>query len=342
MYSNSFERNFKDDVSSYKNQLNKNLRLFSSLIKDESLLDKSNNNTLDPWFITGFVDGEGSFIIAFRKKSGLNPGGYRAEPRFSITLNNKDLALLYQIQSYFDGIGNIIEKSGKDTSQFYVSSIKQINSVIIPHFEKYPLITKKFADYKLFKQALELMQSKEHLTEAGFRKIIEIKASMNWGLSDELNSKFPEIIPMLRPLVLDNKIPHPEWMAGFTSGEGSFMVRVKQSSNLKGWNLELKFQITQHTKDAQLLASFQSFFGCGKYKEKTGGLSGDFYVGKFPDLYQKIIPFFVKYYIRGIKAKNFEDFVKIAELVQSKTHLSNEGIEQIRNIQMGMNKKRKE
>ena len=79
---------------------------------------------------------------------------------------------------------------GPQSLKFRVQSVKDIQ-VIVHHFEKYPLRTQKFADYKLFKQAVELMEQKEHLTEAGLAKIVAIKASMNRGLSAELKAAFP-------------------------------------------------------------------------------------------------------------------------------------------------------
>lgn len=74
-------------------------------------------------------------------------------------------------------------------------------SVIISHFDKYPLITQKQADYELFKQAAKLFKNKEHLTAYGFKEILSIRASMNLGLSDDLKTAFPDITPFPRPLV---------------------------------------------------------------------------------------------------------------------------------------------
>ena len=47
--------------------------------------------------------------------------------------------------------------------------------------------------------AVNLIQSKEHLSPEGLRKIIVIKASMNRGLSYELQSAFREILPVETP-----------------------------------------------------------------------------------------------------------------------------------------------
>lgn len=123
---------------------------------------------LDPWFISGFIDGEGSFIIGISKNNRYKTG-YQVQLIFKIILYNKDLELLSQIQSYF-GVGNI-SKHGDTTMQYYVKSIKYLTT-IISHFDKYPLITQKWSNYQLFKQALNLFNNKDHLTDDGFKKFL--------------------------------------------------------------------------------------------------------------------------------------------------------------------------
>jgi hypothetical protein len=105
---------------------------------------------------------------------------------------------------------------------------------IIDHFEKYPLITQKCADYELFKQAVEKIKRKEHLTEEGLKKIVAIKASMNNGLSSELKLAFPSIIPVPRPVVEGQKITalRPHWVAGFTTGEGALVVSIAKNAKV--------------------------------------------------------------------------------------------------------------
>jgi hypothetical protein len=66
--------------------------------------------------------------------------------------------------------------------------------VIIPFFEKYPLISQKQADFKLFKLIVELINNKEHMTQDGLQKIINLKASLNTGNSGELKALFPHTI----------------------------------------------------------------------------------------------------------------------------------------------------
>jgi hypothetical protein len=75
----------------------------------------------------------------------------------------------------------------KDGAFYYkVSQIKDL-MLIMDHFDKYPLITQKRVDFEFFKQIVEKMKRKEHLTMGGLQEIVNIKASMNFGvLSDNL------------------------------------------------------------------------------------------------------------------------------------------------------------
>ena len=93
--------------------------------------------------------------------------------------------------------------------QYRVGSLKDLNDKIIPHFDKYPLITQKKADFILFKKIINLMNNKEHLTLDGLQKILFIKGSLNLGLSDEIKTNFPNISPIERPLIVDQKILDP-------------------------------------------------------------------------------------------------------------------------------------
>lgn len=57
-------------------------------------------------------------------------------------------------------------------------------------------------------------------------------------------------------------------------------------------------------------------------------------------LIEKIIPFFNKQNILGIKQKDFNDWCKVADLIKNKSHLTKEGLDMIKQIKAGMNKGR--
>jgi hypothetical protein len=181
-----------------------NTRLFSTLNNNTTKLFSTlnNNNKLDPNYVTGFTDGEGCFYIGISpdNKSSSN---FRIKLSFQIGLHEKDKDLLDLIKSYF-GVGKV-SKLASNSVLYRVSSIDELK-VIIDHFDRYPLITYKYKDYLLFKQAFELLQNKEHLSIEGLRKIVSIKASINLKLSSNLSNAFPGIVPVTIPRIEDRKI----------------------------------------------------------------------------------------------------------------------------------------
>jgi len=75
--------------------------------------------------------------------------------------------------------------------------------------------------------------------------------------------------------------------------------------------------------------------GCGKYSKRKD--AGDFKVLSIVDINNKIVPFFTKYPLLGVKALNFADFKSAAEIMKMKGHLTKEGLEKIQILKMGMN-----
>lgn len=316
-----FERNYQ--IKTHSNRINLGApqglrRLYSSKVSQQC----KHNLIINPTFVSGFVDGEGSFIINISKNNNLKTG-WNVQLFFQINLHSKDLAILEKIQSFF-GVGNIHTTHGPQSARFRVSSIKDL-AVVISHFDKFPLLTQKRADYELFKEAFYLIKNKDHLTKEGLYKIVALRASLNWGLSDELKKAFPEIVAIARPLIQNGKIQDPNWLAGFASAEGCFLVSISNSptSNL-GYKVYLIFKLTQHLKDEELMKTLVEYLGCGKYWKNR--LIGEFRITKFSDLVNIAIPFFKEYPILGVKSNDFKDFCKVAELMQNKAHLTTGGL----------------
>jgi len=129
---------------------------------------------------------------------------------------------LNRIKSYLV-VGSItLSKNG--SCAYSVQSIKDL-AVIIDHFDKYPLISAKYSDFLLFKQCYDLIKQKEHLTQAGFEKILALKYNLNIGLPDELKSAFPNIVPVARPEYKFNGIPNPFWISGRLFSSNKNLIR---------------------------------------------------------------------------------------------------------------------
>lgn len=254
---------------------------------------------------------------------------------FEIHLHRKDRELLTNIREVLGRVGTIYVGSNKSIL-YSVGSLSEIIHTIIPFFDKYCLLSKKSIDYELFRKAALIMDKKEHLTEKGFYQILSIKAAMRNGLTEVLAESFPNISPVFfkfnKPLP---EVINPYWIAWFTEGEGSFMIHIQKHEECKtGKAVKLKFQITQHEKDKELLNLILMSFNCGTLISNNN--SKVFAVWKFEDVFNIIIPFFQNYSLQGNKKLNFLDFIKVAHLIKNKAHLIVEGLDKIESIKSGM------
>ena len=286
---------------------------------------------VDPWFITGFTDAEGCFMCNMVKKPKYK-AGWEIQPVFQIKLHVKDFPVILGIQHSLGNIGTV--ENNQSTCTFRVRKLKEIIE-LIKFFDKYPLITRKKGDYLLFKQIISIIQLKEHLTTKGLQRIINLKATLNFGLSKELQLMFPETIPVARPLREPCVIPHPQWLAGFTSGEGNFSVSLDN-----GIFKSLLFKITQHEKDEVLLIAIKDSLNCGSCYLRKKENTMDFKVTKFSDITEIIIPFFINNPILGVKSLDFKDLCLVSEIVKKREHKLEENILKIKEIQKGMNRGR--
>lgn len=137
---------------------------------------------LPPEYVTGFVDGEGSFTLTIarhkQKRLGLDP-----RLAFGIELRDDDLEILLAIRRTLK-CGRIYrlnyERYGWfPHALFKVSSIKEIRNNLIPFFETHPLRAKKRVSFELFCQAAEVFARKRHLTREGIDELYGIQSKMN-------------------------------------------------------------------------------------------------------------------------------------------------------------------
>lgn len=86
-----------------------------------------------------------------------------------------------------------------------------------------------------------------------------------------------------------------------------------------GYEVKLVFQLTQHSRDENLLITIQQYLDCGNvYKNRN---VYDFRVTKYGDITDKIIPL-KKFRIRGVKEQDFLYFSRAAEMINNKEHLT--------------------
>ena len=331
----------------------------------------SSTSNLSPYYVSGFSDGDSSFHISFLKNKGYKTG-FQVLPVFTTHLHVKDLSLLLKIQSFFSGVGVITKKSTTESVIYSVQSLKELNDVIVPQFDKYPLLhlslfvvkseykrnellpeaqkqgkqmllTKKRADFILFKEVLELMNTREHLTMEGLAKIVNIKASMNKGLSEQLKEQFLDVVPVQRPIVEISQfhVSNPSWLIGLRTlaeAEGCFLSLVRKSvSHTIGFRVTLSFSLVQHVRDLELMQKIKECWGLGVISKGSSFVR--LTVTKKSDI-DTLITLFDRS-LKGSKRLDFEDFSKIQEMVNNGLHKTEDGLNKILLIKRNMNSQRK-
>ena len=131
-------------------------------------------------------------------------------------------------------------------------------------------------------------------------------------------------------------------MVGFTAGEGCFSIRITKKKAVKiGHQVQLRFNITQHSIDKTFINSLVNFWGCGKVYLRSKENKVDFQIIKFEDLCDKVIPLFQRIPLQSVKSKDFADFCRAVEIMKAKEHLNKKGLNELRKLKMGMNRGRK-
>lgn len=135
------------------------------------------------------------------------------------------------------------------------------------------------------------------------------------------------------------------WLVGFTDGEGTFSVEINKNDTMTtGYQVQISFIITQHGRDLHLLEKIKTYFeNSGEIKQSRGKSGGNIYqyrLRHIENIRKYIIPLFSHYNLKTLKRLDFEDFKKVAELMDKREHLTQQGIEKIKQIKQGMNRGR--
>jgi len=128
-------------------------------------------------YITGFVDGEGSFLVSFSNRPKLSVG-IEVRPSFSVSQHKRSKNIIVELCKFFQ-CGSVRFSQRDQNYKYETRSLKDLVDIIIPHFEKYPLRTSKKEDFNLFRQICLLMKKNKHLSAKGVKQIIRLAYQMN-------------------------------------------------------------------------------------------------------------------------------------------------------------------
>jgi LAGLIDADG DNA endonuclease family protein len=172
-------------------------------------------------YISGYVDGEGCFTVSISPRAKLAVG-WEVRPSLSVSQNGDRAEVLRLIQAYF-GCGSIRPDRSDKTLKWEIRRLADILDRVIPHFERFPLLSGKRFDFGQFARVCRLMAAGEHRKAAGLIRIVELVAPMN------ASGK--------------RRYPAEEILASLRQGEGIVCASgnggITRSSDLHEWRNDL-------------------------------------------------------------------------------------------------------
>jgi hypothetical protein len=126
-------------------------------------------------YISGFVDGEGSFNVSIKKRIDYK-NTWKITPSFNVSQD--DITVLALIKKEL-GCGTL--RTRRDgIIYFEVTNIKSLKEKVIPFFEKFNFLSsKKKTNFSIFKKIVEKIYLGEHLNKKGFDEIIKLREDLN-------------------------------------------------------------------------------------------------------------------------------------------------------------------
>lgn len=141
------------------------------------------------YWVAGFIEGEGSTNISFKKQKNMKIG-LRPCPSFSVTQHSKRVSSLNLVKTLLNDIGRIYPKPGRpEIMVFEVTNLKHLNNIVIPFLETYNCFSARKSELIIFKQIVEKMCDKMHLNSQGLTEIINLLHNSSINTKNRKHSK---------------------------------------------------------------------------------------------------------------------------------------------------------
>lgn len=124
-------------------------------------------------FLSGFALGEASFMIICRPRKDYR-SGWKISAAFNVSQHDVIPLELFQEKLQC----GTLRKAGNDGWYYEVNKLSDIQTIVIPFFDRFPLLGKKAQDFQCFKKAVNLMVNR---TENSHVAILDLREKMNNG-----------------------------------------------------------------------------------------------------------------------------------------------------------------
>ncbi len=129
--------------------------------------------SLNPWFVTGFIEGSGSFTYS--------RSGDSVIPYFALKVGAQDRSLLQALQAFFGGAGRLYDVSGRNEAAstrttgavyFRITRVAEL-AIVVAHFNRYPLVGAKAAAFSLWRRLVEAKQRFRRPDRTGISQVTQ-------------------------------------------------------------------------------------------------------------------------------------------------------------------------
>ncbi|SHO80167.1 putative LAGLIDADG homing endonuclease (mitochondrion) [Malassezia sympodialis ATCC 42132] len=267
----------------------------------------SSYNSFHKWLV-GIVDGDGCFYFSRTQKGNWTFC-------FKVSQSKYNLRLLYFIKKML--IVGSVDISENSCAEYRICNMIHISEIVLPIFDKYPLLTSKQYSYEKFRNSLLIYLDKNLSKEQKDEMIFSIKVSM---IPNDYQSYvwkgFPcENLDISKVYSIMSK----EWLIGFTEAEGSFYLTKKGPNRIIHC-----FEITQKKDEIVLIAislileikvlKKKDYFCCITTNRKSVDLVIDYFFGTMKGIKSLEYRIWSRSYR---KLTSFEDLVKVQNMMRN-------------------------
>ena len=126
-------------------------------------------------FLAGFALGEASFMLVCRRRGDY---GRRWKISAAFNVSQHDRAPL---ELFAETLGcGTFRRAGNGGWYWEVNRLPDIQSRIVPFFDRFPLVGTKAEDFRLFAEAVAILATGP-LSESGYAKVLALREGMNRG-----------------------------------------------------------------------------------------------------------------------------------------------------------------
>jgi Cytochrome C and Quinol oxidase polypeptide I/LAGLIDADG endonuclease len=308
------------------NNLSDSLPIYSQESDSDEKPTKNNNSnkseSIGP-YLAGLFEGDGHIVLS--KSIIENSKVKNTSPSIAITFINKDLPLINKLLKIFGG--RLRFKDKENAIVWIIGSQKELVNMI-------------------------------NLLNGYLRtpKIIKFNELIVW-----LNNKYNYNIPIHSPDTSD--LNENGWLAGFIDADGGFKVRFsekliceKTSKVLRKRRIEVRFALEQRkilndNKDVNkniysyesIMLLIYSFFGLStNLRQSTHNVDKTYFIVEVASLTKLniLIQYLKTYPLLTAKRNDYDDWVKVYNLMLDNSHLTDSGKLLIKQIKSNMNRKR--